>query len=104
MKHKLRAKSALGDGHDEVKDYFSHNTCASFMGKELIRYAESQAVFTFAIFGPQRNGHFDSCLLLRVLSWNTSMAIKGANGILEFRRAVKVIYEETDPAIYSSKS
>ena len=75
MKHKLRAKSALGDGHDEVKDYFSHNTCASFMGKELIRYAESQAVFTFAIFGPQRNGHFDSCLLLRVLSWNTSMAI-----------------------------
>ena len=99
LKHRLRACSTA-DGN--MKDHLKHNTCASFIGKELIRYAESQAVFTFAIFGYRSNGSLDQCLLLRVLSWNTSIAMKGDNGVLDFRRAVKIIFQDVDATLLLS--
>ena len=93
MKHRLIAATSP---YVKGEHHFKQNTCASFIGKELIRYAEAQAVYTFAVFGCQSNNEIDACMLLRVLSWNTSMAIKGANGILDFKRVVKIIYEQID--------
>lgn len=98
LKHRLRASSLREDGKE---DYFKRNTCASFVGKELIRYAESMGIFTFAVFGIQDDGSINKCLLLRVLSWNTSIAVKAKGGFLEFRRVVKIIFEKTDPLLLS---
>ena len=101
LKHRVQAFCIV---EGENVDHFMQNTCASFIGKELIRYSEMQAVFTFAVFGCQNSGAVDRCILLRVLSWNTSMAIRGSkyNGHLVFRRVVKVIYQEKDPASFKT--
>jgi hypothetical protein len=90
-----------------VEDCFQYNNIASFLGKELIRYAESKAIFTFLVFdqdGNRHNGDHDDdndamsqCIFIRVLSWNTMVARKrnqkGRNH-LHFRRCVKVIYQK----------
>jgi hypothetical protein len=126
LKHKLRATSKndadTDDGHGqgygncgEGKDHFEHHSCGSFVGKEIVRYSESQAVFTFAVYGNfhermnirKSNGNdhgrvMGDCLLIKVLSWNSLMAIKTEGGSVCFRRAVKVIYEEQDAAFMRS--
>jgi len=107
MKHRLRACSGENsiakkslDG--TLGDYFNANTCGSFLGKELIRYAESQAVFTFAVLSCKGDGGVDRCMLLKVLSWNTLLAVKDSKDVLDFKRAVKVICEEIDAALILS--
>lgn len=109
LKHRLRAIANSADeqsdgtkGMISAKDYFSSNTCATFIGRELARYAESQAVFTFIIFNGQSSD--SRVLLLKLLSWNTIMRISNTsrrgknvhNNDVRFRRIAKVIYEEID--------
>jgi len=101
LKHRVRARSNV-DG--KFVDHFLDITCGSFIGKELIRYSESQAVFTFAVFGCQSNGDVDRCLLLKVLSWNTVMATKSSDGELDFRRVVKVVFDEADAGLLSAST
>lgn len=84
-----------------VEDWFQDNTIGSFLGKELIRYAESKAVFTFWVFdqdGFQEEGEDTTqCLFIRVLSWNTMVARKKHSNNdqdpLTFRPCVKLIYQ-----------
>jgi len=112
LKHRLCAKAndVIVDNDQynliSVKDWFSHNTSASFIARELIRYAESQAVFTFIIFN--EDAASSRALLLKLLSWNTSMGFftkdenkeqkfTGAyHGAAKLRRIAKVVFEEID--------
>jgi hypothetical protein len=89
------------DDNTVVEDWFRDNTIGSFLGKELIRYAESKAVFTFWVFdqdGFQKEGEDTTqCLFIRVLSWNTMVARKKHSNNdqdpLTFRPCVKLIYQ-----------
>ncbi len=117
LKHRLCAKESTnkktvnndaGNDDDDVdnesllskgKDCFAQNTCTSFVGRELVRYAESQAVFTFMIFSDGRK-----VLMIKLLSWNTSMGYyyrgssndRSEDDSENLRRVVKVIFEEID--------
>ena len=96
-----------------AQDPFSEKyTCGSFLAREMVRYAESEAVYTFVVGISDenynwtgvhnKNPHHGACILLRMLGWDTPMAVMGgsANGGREseeicFRKVVKVIYEVT---------
>jgi hypothetical protein len=99
---------------------FADHTCGSFLAREMVRYAESDAVFAFVVGLSDENdrtktgAHTGECILLRILSWDTPMSTVGgaidddAGGggyddddddddsrrALCFRRVVKVIFEE----------
>jgi hypothetical protein len=91
-KHRLSSRSLDG------KDYFMNSTCGTFVAKELVRYLENQAIFTFAIYGRidgNSNDTYD-CIVLKVLSWNTMIAMKEVGEILRFQKTVKVLYEVID--------
>ncbi len=114
LKHRLSAKEVtkrikVGDDDDteELKslsvDYFVSNTSATFISRELTRYAESQAVFTFVIFNSDIS---EKILLLRLLSWNSYMSFsnheerdEGLYFKKQFSRVAKVVYEEIDNLI-----
>ena len=93
------------------------STTASFLVREMVRYAETKAIFTFVIhekrMGSIGNLNHSSetkrCLLLRLLSWETIMAsslhkndqnrsycrsIESSNA-LRFRKKAKIVFEET---------
>ena len=86
------------------KNIFARNTCASFLAKDMIRYAESQAVFTFLV----TSGRVDSTeqssdqgyLLLKLLSWDTAVATSTCHGdermSTPLTKGIKVIYEFVD--------
>lgn len=115
LKHRLSAKGVTNkikvgdddvDDTEELKsipvDYFVSNTSATFISRELTRYAESQAVFTFVIFNSDIT---EKILLLKLLSWNSYMSFskneerdkgQNTNTLKQFSRVAKVIYEEID--------
>ncbi|MGK3749332.1 MAG: hypothetical protein ACI8RD_001626 [Bacillariaceae sp.] len=101
-------------------------SCSSFLARELVRYAESKAIFTFVVRCEDNYSGMEEtsnkCLLLRLLSWETTMATSfeefspcfssqdssnNSNDIsksrrnlhrLNFRRITKIVFEETiDP-------
>ncbi len=109
LKHRLFAKAEETNVNKtddfiicEERDFFSQNTCASFVAREIVRYAESQAVFTFMIFSAESR----KILMIKLLSWNTSLQYHQRSsyriGEIQRRekdyaslgRAAKVIYEE----------
>ena len=75
------------------------SACSSFVARELVRYAETKAIFTFIVgvdssepVGRRR------CLLLRVLSWDAVLATTyetSSSQRLHFDRVAKIVYEET---------
>lgn len=89
---------------------FTKYTCGTFLAKEMVRYAESEAIYTFIIGISDENDwtrihNPGACILLRVLSWETPMATVGGSSSytpledpdshkIRFQRVVKVIYEE----------
>lgn len=93
LKHRL---SSLGS--TDGIDHLSRNSCATFVAKELIRYIENQAIFTFAIHGYSNEGpsRLHSCIFIKVLSWNTSLAVKDEEDHLTFHNTVKVLFEIVD--------
>jgi hypothetical protein len=79
------------------------SSCASFLARELVRYAEAKAIFTF-IVGVEAGADSKvprKCLLLRLVSWDTAMATRFEESSskhqhrLDFSRVAKVVYEET---------
>jgi len=100
-------------------------SCSSFLARELVRYAESKAIFTFVVLFEDcgRTGgkikmnsqmEHNKCILLRLLSWETTMATsfeessfqnpsqcnddRRRSHELKFKRVAKIIFEETlDP-------
>jgi hypothetical protein len=81
---------------------------ASFLARELVRYADAKAIFTFVVaqeepehFGAMGHASPSSagkCLLLRLLSWDTVLASRfesPASPRLQFNRVAKIVFEET---------
>ncbi|KAL9189323.1 hypothetical protein ACHAXT_011813 [Thalassiosira profunda] len=91
---------------------FAKYTCGSFLAREMRRYAESEAVYTFIVGVSDENdwtrvhtpGEF---ILIRMLSWDTPMATLGRDqtkvcedddtpdNAIRFQKVVKVIFEVT---------
>ena len=91
LKHRLSTSHTFDDS-------FQRHSCDSFVAHEIIRYAESKAIFTFVV----ATASHKNCLLLHLLSWDTRLADSNESkhdamkrDTLRFRRVVKVIYEET---------
>jgi hypothetical protein len=77
------------------------SSCASFLSRELVRYAEAKAIFTFIVGVEGSESKVPrKCLLLRLVSWDTVMATRFEESSshqhrLDFSRVAKVVYEET---------
>lgn len=91
------------------------SSCSSFLIREMVRYAESKAIFTFVVhqakdYRETSGLTFDAqkCLLLRLLSWETIMAAsfhleepfhretgRNDSNRLNFQRVAKIVFEET---------
>ena len=111
FKHRLSSKTR-DESQGLTKDVLSENTCTSFLAKDMIRYAESQAVFTFVITTGRTDGNTSTadeslgeakekgCLLLKILSWDTVVAKSAYSENKQYStpmtRGVKVIYEFVD--------
>lgn len=97
---------------------FAQHTVGTFLAHEMVRYAESKAVFTFVVVMPTLQQPSltttmgfgkKPCLLLRLLRWDTRIAVgadsvRDENGVdrLTFQRVAKVIYEESlEPSMMS---
>jgi WD40 repeat protein len=88
-------------------------SCMSFLAREMVRYAESKAIFTFVVgldqevFADAKGKNNNRYLLLRLLSWETAAAWsdKTTRGLaisprLKFYRVAKIIFEEVvDPTV-----
>jgi hypothetical protein len=78
------------------------SSCASFLAREMVRYAESKAIFTFIVTldAPKMSfasNVFVKCILLRLVSWdcNISKGFDGSSLRLDFGRYAKLVFEET---------
>lgn len=105
LKHRLSVPSAERRRSERL------STCASFVVREMVRYAEAKAIFTFIVTLKAPHMTFAStvhtkCILLRLVSWDCNMAISSFNdeaGVQEdhdddtfcFRRYAKLVFEET---------
>jgi len=87
-------------------------SCSSFLARELVRYAESKAIFTFVVrkeVGCDQIIKNNECLLLRLLGWESAMATsyltnqtsnKEKSKTLLFQKVAKIVFEvTTDPTI-----
>jgi len=95
---------------------FSKYTCGSFLAREMIRYAENDAIYTFIVgvsdeMDWTRAHNPGPCILIRILSWDTPMAIidkkntTDESNALQFHKVVKVIFEEvSDKAIETTNN
>ena len=86
-KHMLRAGGGVGKGIGS--DPFTYHTYGSFVGREIVWYAEYHAVYTICVVARDVFGeigfnsghdaarhHVDrQYLLLRLISWNTKVAL-----------------------------
>lgn len=82
---------------------FSKYTCGSFLAREMVRYAENDAIYTFIVgisdVDDWTRVHTSvPFVLIHMLSWDTPMATiidnDGTTPPLHFQKVVKVIYEE----------
>ena len=81
------------------------SSCASFLAREMVRYAEAKAIFTFIVTleGPRMSFAttvFTRCILLRLVSWDCNIATSfddqdSLTDELCFRRFAKLVFEET---------
>ena len=91
------------------RGFLQNNTCGSFIAQEMIRYAESQAVYKFVVIGSKidtiendRVTNDMKCMVLHLLSWDTNIATNHGvlsvdkNDLLCFHRVLKIAFEEKD--------
>lgn len=104
-KHLLDCGEQLLSPHTPFEKY----TAGSFVAREMIRYAESEGIYTFIVgISDARNIKKDNSaasppfMFLRMLSWDSLMGIadgskkemRGDSRGLEFQKILKVIFEE----------
>ena len=98
-------KHLLDCGKPPNTSIFSKYTCGSFLAREMVRYAENDAIYTFIVgvsdeMDWTRAHNPGPCILIRMLGWDTPMAIVGEmsttdeSNELQFHKVVKVIFEE----------
>ena len=95
-----------------AKNSFSKYTCGSFIAREMVRYAESEAIYTFIVGVSDENdwtrlSRPSECLLLHMLSWDSALVgVDGRtrssgnddeeeDGTIQFEKVLKVIFDET---------
>ena len=81
------------------------SSCASFLAREMVRYAEAKAIFTFIVTLEAPHMSFATtvltrCILLRLVSWDCNIAtsLDGQDSLTDelcFRRYAKLVFEET---------
>jgi HECT-like Ubiquitin-conjugating enzyme (E2)-binding len=79
------------------------SSCASFLAREMVRYAEAKAIFTFIVTLEAPLMSFAStvytqCILLRLVSWDCNFATSfdGEDSTeFCFQRYAKIVFEET---------
>ena len=101
------ARSTDQNSTTKVPRFVPLTPCSRFVAREMIRYAETKAIFTFVV---ERNepGVQGRLLLLELLSWDSQFAINADVTYLEsiqggshlvqdvcFQRTAKIIFEET---------
>lgn len=74
----------------------SHATVMDFVAHEMIRYAETKAIFAFEV----RQENDEDSLWLRLISWDGKAATIGdgvtdAQGKLQWKRLVQIMFEQT---------
>ncbi|GKZ01086.1 hypothetical protein MPSEU_001060200 [Mayamaea pseudoterrestris] len=96
LKHRLQV-TATGEVDVKVTQL---STIAIFMAQEMIRYAETKAIFAFRV--RQASRHTKTCLVLRLISWDNFVATNKDATLLDddihslhWKRMVQVVYEET---------
>lgn len=96
LKHRLSIPSSHGGPAQRL------SSCASFLAREMVRYAESKAIFTFIVTLDTPHMSFAStiftkCILLRLVSWDCNIATDFDDDSfkLNFRRYAKIVFEET---------
>ena len=103
-------KHLLDCGKPPNTSIFSKYTCGSFLAREMIRYAENDAIYTFIVgvsdeMDWTRAHNPGPCILIRMLSWDTPMAIVDKkstideSNALQFHKVVKVIFEEVSDKV-----
>ena len=98
LKHRLSVMQSHSGASRQL------SSCSSFLAREMVRYAESKAIFTFLVILNDESTtsgitHSPSkkCLLLRLVSWDTNMATDtlSSSERLDFGRFAKIVFEET---------
>jgi len=103
-------KHLLDCGKPPNRAIFSKYTCGSFLAREMIRYAENDAIYTFIVgisdeMDWTRAHNPGPCILIRMLSWDTPMAVvdkkstTDESNTLQFHKVVKVIFEEVSDKV-----
>ena len=103
LKHRLSIPSTMVDGGNTSEAHHRPlSSCASFLAREMVRYAEAKAIFTFIVTldMPQMSfasNVYSKCILLRLVSWDCNIAtnFEGQTTKLNFRRYAKIVFEET---------
>eukprot|EP00934_Nitzschia_sp_Nitz4_P007640 Nitzschia sp. Nitz4//scaffold166_size90379//47879//49388//NITZ4_005060-RA/size90379-exonerate_est2genome-gene-0.74-mRNA-1//1//CDS//3329538205//7630//frame0 len=98
LKHRLSMSDPNNNEHSPSEQM---STCASFLAREMVRYAESKAIFTFVVSRestaePNWPSHYTKCILLRLVSWDSNIAtcVDASNQLL-FQSYAKIVFEET---------
>ena len=103
-------KHLLDCGKPPNTSIFSKYTCGSFLAREMIRYAENDAIYTFIVgisdeMDWTRAHNPGPCILIRMLSWDTPMAVvdkkssTDESNKLQFHKVVKIIFEEVSDKV-----
>ena len=98
----------------KLPEFVPLTSCSCFVAHEMIRYAETKAIFTFVI---ERNdtGSEGRLLLLKLLSWDSQLATNDDAKYLEssqgqshliqdpcFKKTAKIIFEETEVEVIAT--
>ena len=99
LAHREPTNGRLKKG-DFVGDERRTFTCATFLAHEMVRYAESKAVFNFAVISlhPKLQGSRTKKVLhIRLVSWSSTAALcdRGEH-FFHLDEAIKVIFEELE--------
>lgn len=108
LQHRLtilpRGTKAAVAGSSEDTDTLGGQRVTSFVAREMIRHADTQAVFAFCVVNADRR---EQRLWLRLLTWDSRTAKAfAANGSfrLDWQSVAKILYEETEEtALHTSK-
>jgi hypothetical protein len=106
LQHRLTVSPSTAPGSTD--EGASVQRSSSYVAREMIRYAETQAIFTFCVVntadgdGPQQQQQHQQRFWLRLLTWDTQTAdsiVDDGKCRLQWKSVAKILYEETNDAV-----
>ena len=114
--HDKTMSSSDDAGFCETSEFSPLTSCACFVAHEMIRYAETKAIFTFVVEQTETGDNERHFLLLKLLSWGSQIATSKETQFLEidgndshliqdvcFKKTAKIIFEETTVGVGNSE-